>query len=127
VAKDQVDDVLPQIKSHLAVALEYFHNLYEIEDIRQDLKNGHKQLWLIGDNAAIITQIEIFPRGKVLRVFSASGEDRGKWLGEADSFCDALARANDCSVVIANGRRGWSKDAANAGWTRFNEYRKELV
>jgi hypothetical protein len=67
-----------------------------------------------GDNSAIVTQVQIFPRMKVLHVFLAAGD-----LVELEIITPRIQKfAEDmgCQKITLTGRRGWSRTFV----TKFN-------
>ncbi len=127
VRPEDIDSCWSFIEPRISEALAYFHDLYSPEDIRTDLKNGDKQLWIIPEQLTVITSIELYPRGKVLRVFSVSGSGLETWFDTALEFCENLARLNGCRMLISTGRSGWSRHTKRHGLKQFAEYRKEIL
>lgn len=94
-----------KVEQILEPALEY-DNTYNIEDVADCISNGTMQLWPT-DNSAVVTQVQIFPRMKVLHIFLAGGN-----LEELETLTPHIQKfAEDmgCRKITLTGRRGWSR------------------
>jgi hypothetical protein len=117
--KYKVDGELPlwavyfqKVEKILEPALEY-DNTHNMQDVADCIDSCTMQLWT-GDNSAIVTQVQIFPRMKVLHVFLAAGD-----LVELEIITPRIQKfAEDmgCQKITLTGRRGWSRTFV----TKFN-------
>jgi hypothetical protein len=117
--KYKVDGELPlwavyfqKVEKILEPALEY-DNTHNMQDVADCINSCTMQLWT-GDNSAIVTQVQIFPRMKVLHVFLAAGD-----LVELEIITPRIQKfAEDmgCQKITLTGRRGWSRTFV----TKFN-------
>ena len=105
------DETVPLIDA----ALKYSEGELLPEDLIEPLKTGKMQLWVaLKDNhviAAMITEIIIYPRKRVLRVITIAGKDgRGmsKWYGFLP-LVEGFALSNNCSSLEAWTRKGMAK------------------
>lgn len=101
-----------KVEKILERALEY-DNTYNIEDVADCISNGTMQLWPT-NNSAVVTQVQIFPRMKVLHIFLAGGN-----LVELETLTPHIQKfAEDmgCRKITLTGRRGWSRTFV----TKFN-------
>lgn len=101
-----------KVEQILEPALEY-DNTYNIEDVADCISNGTMQLWPT-DNSAVVTQVQNFPRMKVLHIFLAGGN-----LEELETLTPHIQKfAEDmgCRKITLTGRRGWSRTFV----TKFN-------
>ena len=104
------DEVVPLIES----ALKYLEGEVIPEDLVQPIKTGKMQLWVAlsgGVIAAMITEIVVYPRKRVLRVITIAGKDgRGmsKWYGFLP-LVEGFALSNNCSSLEAWTRKGMAK------------------
>jgi len=101
-----------KVEQILEPALEY-DNAYNIEDVADCISNGTMQLWPTS-NSAVVTQVQNFPRMKVLHIFLAGGN-----LEELETLTPHIQKfAEDmgCRKITLTGRRGWSRTFV----TKFN-------
>lgn len=101
-----------KVEQILEPALEY-DNTYNIEDVADCISNGSMQLWPTS-NSAVVTQVQNFPRMKVLHIFLAGGN-----LEELETLTPHIQKfAEDmgCRKITLTGRRGWSRTFV----TKFN-------
>jgi len=71
-----------------------------------DLASGQAQLW-VGETAAMVTQCVDEPAGRSLHVWLAGG-DLAEIL-RLKPGVEAWGRAQGCSRVTLNGRKGWAR------------------
>jgi hypothetical protein len=89
----------------LEPALEY-DNTYNIQDVADCIADGSMQLWPT-NNSAVVTQVQNFPRMKVLHIFLAGGN-----LDELETLTPHIQKfAEDmgCRKITLTGRKGWSR------------------
>ena len=104
------DEVVPLIEA----ALKYSEGEVIPEDLVQPIKTGKMQLWVAmsgGVIAAMITEIVVYPRKRVLRVITIAGKDgRGmsRWYGFLP-LVEGFALSNNCSSLEAWTRKGMAK------------------
>ena len=100
-------------------------NLYLLDDILSLISEGKMQSFCI-NNSWVITQIQIYPRAKVLDVFAAIGDlDDLRILH--DRIIDFAAEIG-AGVIRAYGRKGWLPDAVARGWkvkARYYVFQKD--
>ncbi len=104
------DEVVPLIEAALK------HSEGEIipEDLVKPIKIGKMQLWVAlsgGVIAAMITEIVVYPRKRVLRVITIAGKDghgMSKWYGFLP-LVEGFALSNNCSSLEAWTRKGMAK------------------
>lgn len=92
--------------------LDEFGGLYDIYDIVYAIQDGHMQSFAYGDSWAV-TQICEFPKKKVLDVVFMIGSLNE--LKELEPKLIEFARENYINYMMANGRRGFIKEAF-PGW-----------
>ena len=105
------DEVVPLIEA----ALKYSEGEVIPEDLVKPIKIGKMQLWAALSEgsviAAMITEIVVYPRKRVLRVITIAGKDgRGmsKWYGFLP-LVEGFALSNNCSSLEAWTRKGMAK------------------
>ena len=94
-----------KLEKILEPALEY-DNTHNMQDVADCINSCTMQLWP-GVNSAVVTQVQNFPRMKVLHIFLASGD-----LAELETFTPHIQKfAEDmgCHKITLTGRRGWSR------------------
>jgi hypothetical protein len=101
-----------KVEKILEPALEY-DNTYNIQDVADCISDGSMQLWPT-NNSAVVTQVQNFPRMKVLHIFLAGGN-----LEELETLTPHIQKfAEDmgCRKITLTGRKGWSRTFV----TKFN-------
>ena len=95
-----------RIQIHIENALEYNANTLILQDIVDQIATGDMHLWA-GKDSAIITQIVIFPRRKVLHVPFAGGNLAE--IEEMSPFIIDFAKRLGCDMISIAGRKGWER------------------
>lgn len=89
---------------------------YEIDDVRQSLERGKAHLWTEPD-AAVVTEIAVYPRRKVLRAWLATGRYEG--IRRIEDRAIPWAKHYGCDALEIIGRLGWRR--------RLTDYRERAV
>ena len=112
---------------------------YRPNDVLARCRDGRAQLWVVWGAdpstssgqahprvwAAIVTQVQRYPRRIEAEIWLVGGEDRRRWVPTALETLEIWARAQGCNSIEAAGRPGWRDDLP--GWRRdLVIYRKEL-
>lgn len=79
---------------------------YELGDVFARLAAGDAHLW-VDPSAAVVTEIGVYPKRKVLRAWLAAGEYRGIRRIEAQVI--PWARHFGCDAIEIIGRLGWRR------------------
>jgi len=100
---------------HLVRALEHAPDTHTLQDLRDGVATGAFQLWP-GRDSAILTQVQVYPRRKVLCIYLAAGH-----LDELRNLLsDVLAWARElgCASAYIAGRPGWARTflTKEEGW-----------
>jgi hypothetical protein len=86
---------------------------YEPIDLLVMAATGHAGIWLCmrGEqlDAAIVTQVTVYPRRKVYEVLFGGGRNMKGWLEQAVEAFDRHARELGCSHVASSCRPGWAR------------------
>lgn len=77
---------------------------HDIDDVWKEIESGNAQLWPTA-NSIMITNIETYPRAKVLRGWLAAGDL--KEIVSTEEVIRNWAKKQGCDLVIIGGRRGW--------------------
>jgi hypothetical protein len=104
-----MDDLFEDIykcRAYIEAALEYSQGTHTFGDIASGLLNGRYQLWR-SNNAAVVTEIIVYPRMKDLHYFLAGGDlDEIKTMR---SHIEAWGIQQGCGRASLAGRKGWAK------------------
>jgi hypothetical protein len=105
--------VTRQERSWISAALDYAGGTHTLEDVEQAITEGKLTL-LSDDRCALVLEIIVYPRTKVLNVFLAAGDLEA--VKRKDPVLCALGRAYGCSRVTLSGRRGWIRALNETGY-----------
>ena len=114
IQPDDVDMVWGDVTPLIDAALKHSEGEIISEDLLRPLKKGKMQLWVAlsdGVIAAMITEIIVHPRKRVLRVITIAGKDgqgMSKWYGFLP-LVEGFALSNNCSSLEAWTRKGMAK------------------
>lgn len=89
---------------------------YTLDDVLERLVAGDAQLWVEPD-AAVVTEIGIYPRRKVLRAWLATGTYEG--IRRIEQAVIPWAKSYGCDAIEIIGRLGWRR--------RLKDYRERAV
>ena len=106
----------------LLAALEHAVDRFNEDDIVRGLLNGEYQLWP-GPDAAVVTQIAVYPQRKVLLFFLAGG-NLNTLTGMERDIAERAKAAGITQVEIV-GRRGWLR-ALDGYEERFTMMTRDL-
>ena len=109
VPKEDIFLIWQQVAPLLQPALD---NTYDIMDIEKGLQENRFQLFISWNNkveSAVVTEIAVYPRAKVLRYFLAGGTNLDNWLEKIQQVIEKFAKNNNCTQVEVAGRKGWVK------------------
>lgn len=109
VPKEDIFLIWQQVAPLLKPALD---NTYDIMDIEKGLQESRFQLFISWNNkveSAVVTEIAVYPRAKVLRYFLAGGTNLDNWLEKIQQVIEKFAKNNNCTQVEVAGRKGWVK------------------
>jgi len=97
----------------LQKALDHGGNTHTVEDVFEALQSGQMQM-LWKESSGIVTQVDQYPRKRVMTVFLAFGD-----LEEVMNMQPQLvqmARGMECDFIGMSGRMGWNKVLPKYGW-----------
>lgn len=100
--RSQFDRCSPWIQA----ALDRDIGAFELEDVWNYIAADKAQLWA-GDNSAVVTALEYFPRKVVLRYWLCGGELED--CLKLEDAIEAWAKRAGAVCAIIGGRRGWLK------------------
>lgn len=87
-------------------------NTHTFDDVVKQVYNLNLQFWPL-PNAAVLTELQQFPRCRKLHVFAAGG-NMGEILAH-EAVLEQFARDNGCSSLTCSGRRGWLRMVKKQG------------
>ena len=99
-----------------------------VEDVLTCLQLGSMQLWRDGKRKAVaVTEIQDYPRYRMLLVYMVAGKDVRDWLAEGQQQLDSFAKQSGCKYIEFQGRAGWEKLCRELGYdNKMIRMRKEL-
>lgn len=108
-----VPEYWPRVRAYLQGALDRSVPGWEIGDVYNGLLQETLQLWVVFHGkeveAALVTEIAQYPRGRLCRYFLIGGKNAPKWTALAEEKIDLWAREIGCFGVTATGRKGWKR------------------
>lgn len=132
VDADDLDFYWGYVSEFLSSALEHTDGEISLKDIRTDIANRERQLWIIKHDdcyiAAIVTQIYSYPSTgmKIGEITVAGGRDHNLW----DHFTDVVGewfKGQGCRFIDIVGRPGWQRLYKDRGFkTAYVHLRKKL-
>lgn len=95
-----------RVQQYIEDALDYNAGMYEIDDVADAIATGEMQLFS-GKESAIVSQIMIFPKKKVLHLPFVGGNMKELEL-MAPSIVE-FGKFMNCNMITSAGRRGWDR------------------
>lgn len=108
----------------LEKVLDEMGGFYNVHDIFERISDGRMQSF-VSHNSWMITEIQLYPRRKVLDVPIIVGD----WEDFEPLYERLVQYANEigASLIRGFGRRGWSKALKSRGWVSVGDtYHKDL-
>jgi hypothetical protein len=124
VLRKDLPIILPHVKKMLQDAVKTMNGRQSYEDLVRQLFDGQNQLWIAGIPGKIfacaVTEIVVYFQMKacyirIVTADKASGHTRQHWQ-HFMSILENWAKAQGCSKMEANARKGWSRIMENEGW-----------
>lgn len=91
-------------KPFIEAALQFAQGTHTIDDIKEAIDDRRMQFWP-GQHSAVITEIQVHPRKKVLHFFLAGG--KLEELSMMRPIIESWAQQIQCDMITLSGRRGW--------------------
>lgn len=114
VNRQDAEKIWPSVEPYLVSALKRWLPVYFPCDLLDMVKKDEAQLWIVTNNkekklyGAALSQIIPYPRARVLNLFLLGGKDWKKWKDDWSGAIKVFARSQNCEIIQAIGRRGWS-------------------
>ena len=126
-----VDIVWEDAKKVLNKSVETSAGKFEVEDLKEELKQGQLVLWLVIDEsevlAALTSRVIEYPGRRAMALDWVGGRHMKKWM---PLVLDTMQRyANDCGCkhLEGYGRKAWGRILQRYGWQpEYIAYRMEL-
>ena len=127
-------DYLPcfyAIHDYLVKTAKYTYGRFNAEDIKQNLLNTEKQLWVAYKGVQIygfvVTEIVEYPQMRTLMMHFTGGIHLNKWKNNMLKTLQKFAKEFNCDVIESYGRKGWGKVFEQDGYKpRFIYYELPL-
>lgn len=105
--------VWPAVAEYLQPAIDMSLGCFAPDDVVVGCEAGNMTLFVAVDGdrylGATVAEIVQFPRRRAARVVFGGGIEMRRWYAEMDEAVDAWGRAWGCTLLLAQGRRGWAR------------------
>jgi hypothetical protein len=109
---EDIDVIWPHVEDHIARSAARAEGELTTDDFFAFLVDGQMHLWVAIEDkniiAAMVTQVIVYPRKKVLRIVAIGGEGMERWK-QFFPMLEDFAMSLDCTSLEAWGRKGWTK------------------
>lgn len=112
-----IEDALYVMSLHrdqLEEALRRGGDLFALADIAELVVTSRVQVWAVDASAVAITEIQTYPRGRVINLWLVAGSMPP--ILQMQEPIAAWARSHGCILATMDGRHGWSRILTRAGW-----------
>ena len=114
---DQIDSVWGDAKPLIQKALDRGSN-YTIDQVYRGLRSKEMQLWMWGNDAALVTTIQNRDDKRWCLFLALGGECMNEWQ-EYLPIVEDWARSNGCQDMRIYGRAGWKKLGFDIEYTKL--------
>jgi hypothetical protein len=101
-------------------AAKYTYGRYTSDDIYDSVVEHNYQLWVAFDETgikgAVVTNIGIYPKRKLLTMAFCGGQDLKEWKDPMLSLLQRFAKDMGCDGIESTARAGWAKIFSNDGY-----------
>jgi len=136
IEPNKLDEYWSLVEFMLREGLKYDGDPMSIEDLRDGIKVGDYQLFMMfgsdcGEKYKVfgvfVTRVMILPNYKQCEVILLKGDKRELWQDEAAETIEDFARSEDCKKIAVHARPGWKKFLGTKQWqVKRYLYTKEL-
>ena len=109
-----------QIEPFMEGAAKYTYGRFTSDDIYDSVTEHDYQLWVAfnetGIKGAIVTNIMVYPKRKLLCMSFCGGNDLKEWKEPMLSLLQRYAKDMGCDGIEATARAGWAKIFLNDGY-----------
>lgn len=110
-------------RSWIEGALAFTGGTHTIEDIEDGIASGTYQFFC-SPNSAVVTEIIVYPRAKLLNYFLIGG-DLEELVEQIEPHVTVWAKSRGCSRVVGIGRKGFERAFRGSGfkpcWTAISK------
>jgi hypothetical protein len=104
-----------RLRAKVAKAMRLTDGAYDVDDLVNAVNEGRMQAWWVGESV-VVTEILVYPKFKVLNVFTAAG--RMEDMPAIEAVCVEVAKLYGCKTLMMSGRTGWTRSfLTDKGWT----------
>ena len=126
-----VDIVWEDAKRVLHKSVNTSAGKFEVEDLKQELKQGQLVLWLVMDGsevlAALTSRVIEYPGRRAMALDWVGGKHMRKWLPLVLNTLQKYATDCECKHIEGYGRKAWGSILQKYGWKpEYIAYRMEL-
>jgi hypothetical protein len=115
-----IDTCWAQIEPFMERAAKYTYGRYTSDDIYDSVVEHNYQLWVAFDETgikgAVVTNIGIYPKRKLLTMAFCGGQDLKEWKDPMLSLLQRFAKDMGCDGIESTARAGWAKVFSNDGY-----------
>jgi len=115
-----IDTCWAQIEPFMERAAKYTYGRYTSDDIYDSVVEHNYQLWVAFDETgikgAVVTNIGIYPKRKLLTMAFCGGQDLKEWKDPMLSLLQRFAKDMGCDGIESTARAGWAKIFSNDGY-----------
>jgi len=119
--KEMYDKLPSVVFEHIAMALEHGNGERTMKEVREDIQDGSKQVWVHSTDDVfdftMVTQIVEHPSKKICEVVYSGGSGMLKALDEV-KVIEEWAKLCGCTDIHAIGRKYMVKSLAPYGYTQ---------
>ena len=112
ILPEDVEVVWPHVENHIERSAARAEGELTPADYLAFLINGQMHLWVAIEDknviAAMVTQVIVYPRKRVLRIIAIGGEGMERWK-QFFPMLENFAASLNCTSLEAWGRKGWKK------------------
>lgn len=100
--------VWAEAAAHLEPALEFAGGTHTLEHVRTAIEDGEAQLWPMGEDGALVSEVIETPTGlRACRLWLAGGNMAALLM--AEKVVSEWAQEQGCKVMEIIGRQGWQR------------------
>ncbi len=92
----------------------------DLDDIRDDIMTGHRQLWQIGDDAWAITSLSNTNQFRTLDIQLLAGSNMDQWLESFFERMQEFGKEWNCKYMDGFGRKGWARKLEQFGFKPYS-------
>lgn len=121
VSISTLEEAWPTVAPMLQPCIEMLNGEFNLDDVWLRLHSCDWQLWVVVEGSiskfygAVVTEVILYPRKKVLRILLLGGEEFAKWL-DLFKYIEDWAVGQGCSGAEAWCRPGMSKHMKTLGF-----------